>query len=327
MLIDNAGVACTIQPSCSGCGNAGDVVHSELRDCIFGSEGVWGFRRCADAACGLMWLDPMPLPAETSKFYDRYYTHAAQNEPGVNIQTQRRGWKPIARKLLSIALFWRPHVYQSDLAYLEGMPAGRLLEVGCGNGSFLRAAVDGGWAAFGIDFDAQAIAAAQRIPGVHAAVGDLLSMGFNDAEFDAIVMNNVIEHLPVPRRVFDECQRVLRPGGRLVMITPNAGSLGYGTYQQDWRGLEVPRHLHIFSPANLAAFARAAHFRRIATFSSAGAGTGIECLVFSQVLRARRLGRPEVTDSGRARRLLTRETWAILLGRDVGEWAVLVAHK
>lgn len=326
--IDNAGVICRPQLTCALCGQAGSVVHSGLRDLIFGAQGEWGFRRCPGAACALMWLDPMPLPAETSKFYGTYYTHdAGHTAPVARTARQRRDWKGVVKKLLAKVLFWRRHAYLPGLFYLEDMKPGKLLEVGCGNGRFLREAAAAGWQPLGIDFDPHAIAAAQTIPGVQASVGDLLSMNLAEGSFDAVVMNNVIEHLPTPASVFAECQRILRPGGRLVMMTPSTRSLGYRTYGQDWRGLEVPRHLHLFSPGTLEGFARAAKFTRVATFSSAGGDTGVEMLVFSQSLRDKRLQRVERRDQPGAMRAIQSEVASILIGRDIGEWAVLVAHR
>jgi len=274
-----------------------------------------------------MWLDPMPLPAETGKFYGTYYTHDVGETGPASPVPQRQGSKAAAKRVLAKVLFWRKHAFLTDLCYLEDMAPGKLLEVGCGNGHFLREATAAGWQAVGIDFDPNAIAAAQMIPAVQALVGDLLSMGFADGMFDAVVMNNVIEHLPMPDSVFKECQRILRPGGRLVMVTPSTRSLGYREYGQDWRGLEVPRHLHLFSPETLEGFARAAKFTQVATFSSAGGDFGVEMLVISQALRDKRLQRRETRDAPSAKRAIKSEVASILVGRDIGEWAVLVAHR
>ena len=274
-----------------------------------------------------MWLDPMPLPDETAKFYDDYYTHAADAQTSVPAAPRRALWKSLLKRSLATLLFWRRHSFMSGLSYLEGMAPGRLLEVGCGSGMLLRQATAAGWRAVGIDFDPVAIAAARSLQDVEARVGDLESMHFADGGFDAVVMNNVIEHLPLPQRVLEECRRILRPGGRLVLVTPNTRSLGYALYDQDWRGLEVPRHLFLFSPATLLALGRATGFSRLSAFSSAGAGTGVEMLLFSEALRARRLGREATRNETGARRTIRREILSIILGHDIGEWAVLVAHR
>jgi hypothetical protein len=55
-----------------------------------------------------------------------------------------------------------------------------------------------------------------------------------------------------------KCRELLKPGGRLVVTTPNARGLGHARFGASWRGLEPPRHLQIFSPPTLAECARRA---------------------------------------------------------------------
>ena len=307
-LLDNAGIACRSQTACPLCGGDGAPLHAGIEDRLFGSPGRWGFQRCT--ACRLMWLAPMPLPEALGQLYANYYTH----NPGGGRKSPA-SWKTVAKAVLARVVFWRPHAFRSGLTYLEDLPPGRLLEVGCGSGAFLRAAAAAGWRAVGIDFDRRAIEEAQRIPGVDAQVGDLLDRAYPAGSFDAIVLNNVIEHLPDPAAVFRECARILGPGGRLVMVTPNPEALGHRLHGAAWRGLEVPRHLHLFSPPALRAFARAAGFARANAFSSAGGATGVQMLQASGAS-------PDA-----ARKTIRRESAWVLFGRDVGEWSVLVAHK
>jgi 2-polyprenyl-3-methyl-5-hydroxy-6-metoxy-1,4-benzoquinol methylase len=313
------------------------MVHHNLEDHLFGATGRWGIRQCTKDRCRLMWLDPMPLPAEIHKFYKNYYTHKADEN-----QTRVQQLHPVPRELhpmressrtrlvkqaLAFIFAWRKSAFLSGLCHLEDMVPGKLLEIGCGNGRFLREAYEAGWQATGIDFDEHAVSAARSISGVKASVGDLHSMNFGNAVFDAVVMNNVIEHVPNPAEVVAECSRVLRPGGRLVMITPNSWALGYRLFAGDWRSLEIPRHLHIFSPANLKTIARMANFRKVSAFSSAGGGTGLEVILESENILQKRLRRPAEPRMKSARKLILREKMLVLLSREVGEFAVLVAHK
>ena len=61
----------------------------------------------------------------------------------------------------------------------------------------------------------------------------------------------MIEHVPDPIATLKECARLLKKGGKLVLATPNQESMSHRTFGKDWRGLEPPRHLHIFSPSSL----------------------------------------------------------------------------
>jgi SAM-dependent methyltransferase len=116
-----------------------------------------------------------------------------------------------------------------------------------------------GWQVEGVDFDPAAVQRA-RTKGLNVHLGTLEDQRFADNTFDAITMSHVIEHVHRPIALFQECHRLLRPGGRLVVVTPNASSWGHRRYGAGWRGLEPPRHLHIFTLSSLAAICARAGF-------------------------------------------------------------------
>ena len=144
----------------------------------------------------------------------------------------------------------------------RGPRGGRLLEVGCGGGDSLALLQELGWDAEGVDFDPEAVANA-RAKGLRVRQGDLAGQGYPSSSFDAVIASHVIEHVPDPEALLVEALRVLRPGGTLVLYTPNAASLGRRHYREDWRGLEPPRHLHVFTPQALSALTRRAGFAEV----------------------------------------------------------------
>ena len=293
-------------PHCAACGGSGDVRYEAVEDWIFGTPGQWSFRACK--TCDLLWLDPRPVAEDLPKLYQAYYTHTGTPD-----------LKPVrpsspAKRFLASALPWRRHMFLTALLHLEDMEPGRLLEVGCGNGAFLATAASSGWAAVGIDFDPRAVAAAASLPGVKAWAGDLLEAPFAANDFDAIVMNNVLEHLDRPLETLTRCRELLKPAGRFVAVTPNSRSTGHGLFKSGWRGLEPPRHLNIFGPASLRTLARRAGFSRVTTFTSSGGSSGKYMLEAS---RGRRVNAPVV---------LGLEKMLALLGVPVGEWGVLICH-
>ena len=145
---------------------------------------------------------------------------------------------------------------------LRSVPPGRMLDVGCGSGALLQRMRIAGWEVEGVDFDEKAIDRAWREYGVAVRHGDLRAACYPDGSFDAVTMNHVIEHVHDPIALLAESRRILRPGGRLVVVTPNIASWGHARFGRNWRGLEPPRHLHLFSQKTLAETARRAGFAR-----------------------------------------------------------------
>jgi SAM-dependent methyltransferase len=115
-----------------------------------------------------------------------------------------------------------------------------------------------GWDVVGVEPDPVANGTARRRFGLDVLRNPIEEAHFEAASFDAIAMNNVIEHLENPVRTLGECARLLRKGGELVIVTPNVESLGHRVFGRAWRGLEHPRHFFLFSMSTLKAAFRSA---------------------------------------------------------------------
>lgn len=97
---------------------------------------------------------------------------------------------------------------------------GRLLDVGAGVGALLRLAGERGWEAVGIDVD-PAVVAYARARGLDVRLGELATLELPTARFDLVTLCNVVDFVPDPMAVLAECRRVLVPGGRIFLRTPN----------------------------------------------------------------------------------------------------------
>lgn len=273
------------QPVCYVCGTRGEPLYDRLHDRLFSAPGEWDLKRCPQNGCGLIWLDPQPLEADIAKAYTNYYTHGGPlfNEADdVPHRRLREAWRAaksayLARRfgdgeqpqgafgwLLALpVLLTRLECDALNIPrrYLAAPAKGRLLDVGCGDGSVLMLAESKGWEAVGVDVDPDAVAHARR-RGLTAHSGRLADQRFAEAAFDLVLMNHVIEHVHDPLGTLKEIRRILRPDGQLVVTTPNADSWGHRHFGRHWRELDPPRHLWIFNARALAVLAKRAGFTR-----------------------------------------------------------------
>jgi len=174
-------------------------------------------------------------------------------------------WLPVAEEPNPV-LRWehrRHYEYRCQALRQIAPSGGVVLDVGCGTGGFLAALChDGLWQGVGVDFAAGAVQVARR-QGVSARLGELSDLRFPDAEFDAVTLWEVIEHVLDPLELIQEIHRILKPGGRLWLSTPNGESWQARFWRQFWRGWDPPRHLQVFSPQSLAYLLRLAGFEAV----------------------------------------------------------------
>jgi SAM-dependent methyltransferase len=103
-----------------------------------------------------------------------------------------------------------------------------LLDVACGDGAFLSAAIERGVAASGTDLSPVAIEIAQTsVPGADFRVADAEALPYNESSFDVVTCLGSLEHFPNPGKGAAEIARVLRPGGTAVIFLPNLFFLGH----------------------------------------------------------------------------------------------------
>ncbi len=263
-------------PECFLCAREGRVLYEGLRDHVSGVPGAWRVRECVNAECGLLWLDPKPIAADLIKAYEDYHTHAAARS-GPTASALSRAVNSacrLASRLVDQFTGLAAQRRQLRRMYLGALRPGRLLEIGSGGGRFLDRMRRAGWEVEGIEFDPRAAERVAARFGIRVATGPLAERRYAADSFDAVAMSQVLEHIHDPRNLLRECRRVLKPGGRLVVTTPNSRSQAHAMYGRCWRGLEPPRHMQVFSPHALQRCAREAGFDdvQVQTLSAESAG-------------------------------------------------------
>lgn len=259
----NAQADCIARPICPVCAAHGTLKYACAGS--LGSQGMWSIRRCNDRVCGSWWLDPLPSPRSLAESYADYFTHEAGAvvvggfkqsvvrailEGSLGYPAGASAPSRFAGRILGVVPGIRDEAARRVM-WLPRTRGGTLLDVGCGNGAFLARMRDFGWRVVGVEPDPRAAATARRERSLDVFGGTLEAYAAADGAFDAITLNHVIEHAPDPVALVRECQRVLAPGGALVVVTPNVAGLGARLFGNRWRGLEVPRHLCLFSPTSL----------------------------------------------------------------------------
>lgn len=228
-----------------------------LKDRLFGVPGEWSYEECR--RCGLVFLDPRPTKQDIGEAYTASYPthHSAKLRDNLlrRFRSYVRGGYLAHRfgylegvgplqRLAGRLIYLHPGQRESmngSIMYLPAEKRGRVLDVGSGAGRTLSELRRLGWQVEGVDLDARAVEAAMRDYGLASVrVGTLHSLAHSPDSFDAVVMSHVIEHIHAPVELLKECRRILKPGGMLVVATPNAEGLGRRWFGKDWRVLEPP---------------------------------------------------------------------------------------
>jgi SAM-dependent methyltransferase len=188
----------------------------------------WSFASCT--RCRLVRLDPIPTDQQLALHYGERF-ESGNYEPA-----------KAAERLPTL---------RGVFAEFESSGPGRLFDVGCFDGGLLDIAADEKWETWGLDYQGPAVEIARvKHPG-RIAVGPLETYEPPRRDFDVVTGVGVIEHLRQPEALARFAADALRPGGTLVVQTPDRGSLPAKLLGRYWPPVAPPEHIWYFNRTNL----------------------------------------------------------------------------
>jgi len=198
--------------------------------------------------CSLIFVYPCPDQGELVEHYnDNYYAEWI----GAQERRRIRMW---SRRLEKLERFRHK---------------GRLLDIGCGEGTFLRLAKKNGWQISGTELSPYAAKYASDRLGDKIFCGELLDARYSTDSFDVVSMWHVLEHVTDPKRYLIEIRRILRPDGLLAIAVPNVNNLAMRIAYRIIKGRQMELftkdqkevHLYHFSPETIQTYLNKTGFK------------------------------------------------------------------
>ncbi|MGJ7029857.1 class I SAM-dependent methyltransferase [Niabella hirudinis] len=187
-------------------------------------------------SCSLRFTQDVPDQESIGSYYksEDYISHSNTSKGLVSRMYQKVRTRTMQQKAAMVARY-------------TGKRAGRLLDLGCGTGTFLNTMKNRGWEVAGLEPDADARAMAKTLYNLDVAPSHEIYQVAGE-QFDAITLWHVLEHVHELHAYMEQLKRMLKPDGVLLIAVPNYTSRDAAIYEQYWAAYDVPRHLYHFSP-------------------------------------------------------------------------------
>ena len=253
--------------NCDLCGGEETELLLIAGDLYNNMPGEFRVVRCKN--CNFTYTNPRPYGEELSKYYPDdagYFIPTLPKERSGRLNELK---KKVWNKLLAA---YRGYFHPSNISWLEkaylfplhlltkrdieigGIPKfrpnGKLLEVGCSYGLYLKQMKELGWEVVGVESNRKAAAFGCKKFGL-AIINDTFENVNSTEKFDIIAMRMVLEHLPSPSRALEKASEILKEDGKLIIILPDYSGIEFRLFKEYCYALQVPNHLNHFTPLTM----------------------------------------------------------------------------
>ena len=243
---------------CGICGHSENNQVFQVREMMLGYRDLSTYFQCAQCQC-LQIADP---PSDMARYYPpEYYSFQSSDIPSWYVT--------MLGSAIEFAFFMQVHFDPSQkptltekvvdyyLSRTRITRASRILDVGCGDGSFLCALREIGFAhLLGVDAYIQNDIVYENGVTVHkGTIQDI------QPEWDLVMFHHSFEHMPNPSEVLSQASCLLSPQGLCLIRTPTVSSFAWEHYGVDWVEIDAPRHLFVYSDKSLGLLAAKSHLR------------------------------------------------------------------
>jgi SAM-dependent methyltransferase len=235
--------------SCIACGSGNEPYIDRVWDDRYGAPGVFSILKCG--SCGQMVTSPLLSEQDLPALYSRYYPRGDANFDAIK--------KEADAVLLPDAAKKRHQNGTDNQGHYLVKPGQKVLDIGCGSCISLLEVRNLGGEAWGIETDPNVRAIADHF-GLTVHIGSIHDNPFPGEEFDLIVLNQVIEHVPDPIALLKLVRGRLRPNGRVILGFPNSGSLNRMISGRKWLNWHIPYHLHHYNKNSFALIVKQAGY-------------------------------------------------------------------
>jgi 2-polyprenyl-3-methyl-5-hydroxy-6-metoxy-1,4-benzoquinol methylase len=229
---------------CPVCDSPGPIADLSVFDDRYGYPGRFEIFQCSN--CGHKFLNKTFSSEELKHLYTQYYPRSGFDVDAYQPFRAASGVRSWLQGAASSAFLWVPKKVV-------------VLDIGCGFCESLSYFESLGCDAFGVEADENVRPIADKF-GFKVVFEAFSAHLFSERKFDYVTMSQVIEHSPDPTRTLDEIASILKPGGKVVLSTPNPSGWAARIFGARWINWHAPYHLHFFSEGSLIEAAHQAGF-------------------------------------------------------------------